>query len=415
MEVFVAKQPILNQKREHIAYELFYRSGLKNSFPNIDGDRATADVIINSFLNIGIEELSNGKPCFINFTKKLLLLGLPTYFKPQEIVVELSEATFPTEEILAICSELKSLGYKIALDNVVLKNGNLYSEQLIQYIDIIKVDFLLTSKRTRRQIEKRAKERGIKLLAEKIETDEAFAEAKRYHYELFQGYFFAEPSIISTYDIPTYFFAHYEQLHEIILNETDMDVISDFIEKDVSLSYKLLKLVNSQYSRTKHKIYSVKQAVMMLGLMEIKKWLYVLSVREKDKAKNDCAKEVVHLSLTRAKMCESIEKLKKKKKAPSTYFTLGLFSLMDRLAGVPMEKMIENLPLHDDLSDALSGIQNPLKDVLDLVTAVEKAHWVGIREKCRDLKIEEKDLFKIYAESLTWSEHLMKKESQWVL
>ncbi|MGG0716886.1 HDOD domain-containing protein [Robertmurraya massiliosenegalensis] len=415
MEVFVAKQPILNRERENIAFELFYRSGLENSFPNIDGDQATADVIINSFLNIGIEELCSGKPCFIIFTKKLLLLGLPTYFTPQEIVVEFSESIYATKEILSICHDLKNLGYQIALDDVVLKNGNLYSEELIQYVDIIKVDFLVTSKNTRRRIEERANERGIKLLAEKIETEEAFKEAKKYGYELFQGYFFAEPSIVSTYDIPIYFFAYYDHLHEIIMNETSIDVISDFIEKDLSLSYKLLKLVNSQYRLTKHKIYSVKQAVILLGIMEIKKWLYVLSVRERDMSKSEYAKEVVHLSLTRAKMCESIERLKRNRKAPSTYFTLGLFSLMDKLAGVPMEKMVQDLPLHDDLCDALSGVQNPLKDVLDLVMAVEKAHWVRISEKCRDLRIEEKELFKIYAESLTWSNHIMEKEDKVII
>lgn len=415
MEVFVAKQPIVNRKREHMAYELFYRSGLDNSFPMVDGDQATTDVIINSFLNIGLDDLSNGKPCFINFTKNLLLLGLPTYFEPGEIVVEISESIYPTEEILSICKELKKLGYQISLDNVILKNENLYSEPFIQYIDIIKVDFLFTSKETRRIIEQQAKERKIKLLAEKIETEEAFEESKRYGYELFQGYYFAKPSIISSHDLPTYFVAHYAQLQDIIMNETNIDVISEFIEKDLSLSYKLLKLVNSQYRRTKHKIHSIKQAVMLLGLMEVKKWLYVLSVREREVYESKHAKKIIHLSLTRAKMCESIEQLKKNRRAPSTYFTLGLFSLVDKLAGVPMEKLVEDLPLHDDLSDALSGVQNPLKDVLDLVTAVEKAQWVRIREKCRDLRIEEKDLFKIYAESLTWSEDLMEKDQKVII
>ncbi|WP_019155833.1 EAL and HDOD domain-containing protein [Robertmurraya massiliosenegalensis] len=415
MEVFVAKQPILNREREHVAFELFYRSGLENSFPNIDGDQATAEVIINSFLNIGIEQLSSGKPCFINFTKKLLLLGLPTYFTPQEIVVELSESIYATKEILSICHDLKNLGYQIALDDVVLENRNLYSEELIQYVDIIKVDFLATSKNTRRRIEERAKECGIKLLAEKIETVATYNEARKNGYELFQGYFFAEPSIISTYDIPSYIFTNYDHLHEIIMNETSIDVISDYIEKDLSLSYKLLKLVNFQYRHTKHKIYCIKQAVILLGIMEIKKWLYVHSVRERDMSKIEHCKEVVHLSLTRAKMCESIELLKRNRKAPSTYFTLGLFSLMDKLAGVPMEKMVQDLPFHEDLSDALSGIQNPLKDVLDLVMAVEKAHWVRISEICRDLRIEEKELFKIYAESLTWSNHLMDNEDQVII
>lgn len=407
MEVFVAKQPIYNQSLEVFAYELLYRSSLENSFPEIDGDQATADVIINSYLNIGIDQLSDGKPCFINFTENLLQLRLPTYFTPREIVVEILESVEPTEEVIEICKELKHLGYKIALDDVALNEENPYSYQLFQYADIVKVDYLNTSREARRKIESTAKEFQLKLVAEKIESKEAFEEAKLSGYHYFQGFFLAKPVIVSTYDIPTYFFSHYENMEELAMTETSMDVITDLIEKDLSLSYKLLKLVNSPYNRHKQKVYSVRQAVMLLGLIEIKKWLYVLSVREKAKGKNNYTKDVMHLSLTRAKMCESIENLKNNRTAPSAYFTLGMFSLMDRLTGVPMEKIVQELPLHDDLSDALSGVQNPLKDVLDLVTAVERAQWGTISKKCRDLKIEEKEIFKIYAESLNWSTHLM--------
>jgi c-di-GMP-related signal transduction protein len=407
MEVFVAKQPIYNQNLEVFAYELLYRSSLENSFPEINGDQATADVIINSYLNIGIDQISNGKPCFVNFTENLLQLRLPTYFAPREIVVEILETVKPTEEIIKICKELKNLGYQIALDDVVINEENPLSFQLFQSADIVKVDFLNTTKEERKKIESIAKEYHLKLVAEKIETEEDFEEANRSGYDYYQGFFLAKPSIVSTYDIPTYFFSHYENMEELTMTETSIDVITDLIEKDVSLSYKLLKLVNTPFNRHKQKIYSVKQAVMLLGLIEIKKWLYVLSVRENARGKTNHTKDVMQLSLTRAKMCESIVNLKENRTLPSAYFTLGMFSLMDRLTGVPMEKIIPELPLHEDLTDALSGIQNPLKDVLDLVTAVEKAQWGMISEKCRDLRIEEKDIFKIYAESLNWSNQMM--------
>lgn len=407
MEVFVAKQPIFNSNQEVFAYELLYRSSQKNSFPNINGDQATADVIINSYLNIGIEELSNGKPCFINFTEKLLQLNIPTYFGPREIVVEILESVQPTEEIIEICKELKRLGYQIALDDVVVNSDDPLVNPLFPFADYIKVDFLLTDKEIRKRIESMAKRLGIKMVAEKVETIEDFEEAKNGGYEYFQGYHLAKPTIVSTFDIPTYFFFDYASIDDLAMTEMSFDSITELIEKDPSLSYKLLKLVNSSFNRSKQKIHSVKQAVMLLGLIEIKKWLYVLSVRENAREVAEQSKDIIQLSLTRAKMCESIEKLRRNRTATSAYFTLGMFSLVDRMVGVPMEKIILDLPLQEDLTDALTGVQNPLKDVLDLVTAVETAQWGMISEKCRDLSIAEKDLFKIYAESLNWSNELM--------
>ena len=112
MEVFVARQPIFNAKEDIISYELLYRNNHENVFPNIDGDQATTDVLINSFMNIGINEISNGKPCFINFTENLLQLRLPTYFQPNDIVVEILENVIPNSQIIDICKELKHLVIK---------------------------------------------------------------------------------------------------------------------------------------------------------------------------------------------------------------------------------------------------------------------------------------------------------------
>lgn len=412
MEVFVAKQPILNSKEEVVAYELLYRSSHENSFPNIDGDQATADVIINSYLNIGIEELSKGKPCFINFTEKLLQMKLPTYFGPREIVVEILESVQPSEEIIEICKELKQLGYQIALDDCVVNVEDEGANTLFQIADYVKVDFLSTDRNARKRIESLAKDLNIKMIAEKIETLEVYEEAIENGYEFFQGYLFARPTIVSSFDIPSFFFFDFSSIEDLSLNEATLDLVTELIEKDPSLSYKLLKLVNTPFNRSKLKIYSVKQAVMLLGLIEIKKWLHVLSVREQVGGDLIHTKDAIKLSLTRAKMCESIDKLRRNCPTTSAYFTLGMFSMVDRIVGVSMEEIICDLPLLDDLTDALTGNQNHYKDVLDLVTAVEEAEWGIITEKCRDLDIDEKDLFRIYAESLNWSNEIIQPEQQ---
>lgn len=190
MEVFVARQPILTRKKEIIAYELLYRNSQNNSFPDINGDMATTDLIINSYLNIGMNELSDGKPCFINFTEKLLQSGVPTFFKPDEIVVEILETVEIGIELVNICKELKSKGYQIALDDFILNKNNKHFFSLIKYIDIIKVDFRNTTDDIRRLIENVSLKYNIKLLAEKIETIEEFESAVGKGYVYFQGYLF---------------------------------------------------------------------------------------------------------------------------------------------------------------------------------------------------------------------------------
>ncbi|MFO1444779.1 EAL domain-containing protein [Bacillus sp. Bva_UNVM-123] len=412
MEVFVARQPIFNVNEDVFGYELLYRSSQKvNAFPNIDGDQATAELIINSFLNIGIDRLSNGKPCFINFTENLLKLRLPTYFRPLEIVVEILESVEPSEEMIEICKELKGQGYSIALDDFVIDEKNPHSNELLKYIDFVKIDFIHTPKKMREKIEKLAKLLNIKMVAEKVETREVFEEAKKRGYHFFQGYFFSKPTILSTRDVPTYFHSYYEMIQNLSMDDPCIERITELIEKDISLSYKLLKLINSPAYRPKQKINSIRQAVILLGLIELQKWIYVLAVRESTIEKRNISQEIISLSLTRAKMCEELERLRCKTAPSSSFFMTGMFSMMDTILSLPMKTILKDLPLADDICEALLGGQNQIKDVLDLALAVEKAEWVVISEKCRDLCIEEKDLFKVYAECLNWAtDHVLNEK-----
>ncbi|MBS4190856.1 EAL domain-containing protein [Bacillus sp. FJAT-49705] len=411
MEVFVARQPIFNANEDVYGYELLYRRNQdENAFPDMDGDQATTELIINSFLNIGIDKLSNGKPCFINFTENLLKLRLPTYFQPRDIVVEILESIEPSKELVQICKDLKELGYQIALDDYVFNEENSYSYELLKHIDIVKVDFLFTPKKMRDKVESIVKRMNLKMVAEKVETREEFEEGKRKGYHYFQGYFFAKPTVISTRDVPTYFHSYYEMIQHLSTNDPCIDRITELIEKDISLSYKLLKLINSPAYRPKQKINSIRQAVVLLGLIELEKWIYVLAVRESTIEKREISQENIQLSLTRAKMCEEIEKIRMKRNPSPSYFMTGMFSIMDSILRIPMSMILKDLPLEEDICDALNGKGNPLKEVLDLVLAVETAQWNVISEKCKDMNINEKDLFKLYAESLNWSNELVSKE-----
>lgn len=410
MEVFVARQPIFNSKEEVFAYELLYRNNQVNAFPDIDEDQATAEVIINSFLNIGIDQLSEGKPCFINFTEKLLKLRVPAYFRPREIVVEILETVKPSAELVRICKDLKELGYQIALDDYVINETNPFARQLLKYADIIKVDFLNTPKEMREKIELLVSQLRIKTVAEKVETREEYEEAKSKGYDYFQGYFFEKPVIMSTHDVPAYFQSYYEMIQNLSKEEPSLDRIAELIERDISLSYKLLRLINSPAYRPKQKINSIRQAIVLLGLIELEKWIYVLAVRENIVHHSQMAEETIRLSMRRAKMCEEIGRLQIGKSVSSSYFMTGMFSLMDSLLNIPMKQILDELPLQDDICEALRGENNHLKVILDLAVAVEKAQWSRISEMCEKLNVDEKTIFKIYSEALAWSSQLLKPQ-----
>lgn len=406
MEVYVARQPIFNKIEHVVAYELLYRSDNKtNAFSATDEDSATIDVLINSFLNIGISELSQGKPCFINFTKKLLEMDLPTFFNPNEIVIEILENVTLNEELVNICKHLHELGYSIALDDFSLDKDNPYLIDLIKYIDIVKVDFLNTTVNMRHQIEEFTKSHHIHLLAEKVETREDFEEAKKSGYVLFQGYFFAKPAILSAYDVPTYIHIYYDIIQKLAEEEPDFQEIAELIERDISLAYKLLKLINSPALRPRYKIHSITQAITYLGLHEIKRWIHVLSLRE-FLDKKLVSPEVTKTCLLRAKMCEEIAKLQNKSSKDTGYFMTGLFSLMDSLTGAPMEEILKDLPISDDVTNALTGEENLHKQVLDLAIATIKGEWETVQQHAQTLEINEKDVFHIYRSSLNWVNQL---------
>ncbi|WP_346769889.1 EAL and HDOD domain-containing protein [Cytobacillus firmus] len=346
----------------------------------------------------------------MNFTEKLLKLRVPAYFRPREIVVEILETVKPSAELVRICKDLKELGYQIALDDYVFNEINPFARQLLKYADIIKVDFLNTPKEMREKIELLVSQLRIKTVAEKVETREEYEEAKSKGYDYFQGYFFEKPVIMSTHDVPAYFQSYYEMIQNLSKEEPSLDRIAELIERDISLSYKLLRLINSPAYRPKQKINSIRQAIVLLGLIELEKWIYVLAVRENIVHHSQMAEETIRLSMTRAKMCEEIGRLQIGKSVSSSYFMTGMFSLMDSLLNIPMKQILDGLPLQDDICEALRGENNHLKVILDLAVAVEKAQWSRISEMCEKLNVDEKTIFKIYSEALAWSSQLLNPE-----
>jgi len=403
MKVFVARQPILDRENKIIAYELLYRNDyLFNAYDHTNGDQATADVIINTFFNIGSNHATNDRKCFINFTENLLKLRIPTYFPKEKIVIEILEDVNPTGEVLQVCQELKNEGYTIALDDFKLDGINHQAAKFLPYTDIIKVDFQSTSVEERKEIIRESKKRNIEILAEKIETFEEYLIALKEGFNYFQGYYFSKPIILSTYDIPENFQTYFLILNELKLPNPNIQKLSSIIEADLSLSYKLLKMINSPLYGTINKVKSIQQAIVLLGLKEIEKWIFVLTIRE-TKEKSHIHQDLIYLSLIRAKFCELFASKFGQEENKSSYFITGLFSLIDALLHRPMEKILEGLPLEDEIKLALLDYDNEYKRPLKMIKQIERAEWTELSTGNTDIKKLEEVLSTIYVEAIQWT------------
>ncbi|MGV3488911.1 MAG: EAL and HDOD domain-containing protein [Tuberibacillus sp.] len=407
MEIFIARQPILNHKREIVAYELLYRSNMDNVFPKVDGDRATSDVV-SSLLQMGFKEISEGKPCFVNFTENLINLDIPSYFQPDMLVIEVLETITFTEKLVESCRRLKSKGYRIALDDFDLpKNPDPFIFEMLHIADIVKVDVRAVSEERQKELVSILKQYDVTLLAEKVETVDEFDRCKDNHFELFQGYFFSHPDILSTQDVPVLGQFFYDIVNELSLEEPNIEKIAKLIEMDPVFSYKLLKFVNTPAFHFVYEIKSISQAIMILGLREFRKWIYVLSLREALSAK-DLPNEIFKLCIIRAKMSESLALKKGLGVESSSCFLTGLFSLIHILLKQPLRKVMEELPLDSNIKFALLGFDSPYKEILDLVIAVEEAKWNDICRLADKAGIQCRDLNNIYRDTLVWTNTILK-------
>ncbi|MGE7665873.1 EAL and HDOD domain-containing protein [Ureibacillus composti] len=406
MEVFIGRQPIFNKHEELFAYELLYRNGFaKNAYLHNDSDAATVDVLINSFLSIGMEEVTKGLPGFINFTENLLYSSVFDYLDSSKIVIEVLETVAINKKLVERLKELKKQGFKIALDDFLLDEQNPFFNELFSYTDYIKVDFLNSTWEERLKIEERVKLFShIQLLAEKVETRQQFEVAKELGYTLFQGYFFEQPQILASTDIPINTLHYFKILELLKEQEPNIPLLTEYIEHDVSLSYNILKKANNAISSSKRRISSIKQAIMLIGLSNLRKSIYLLAMREgKTQPDTDVFKEVLYTSLFRAKVCESVALLKSKHNSPE-YFLVGILSLIDTLLERPIEKILQRLPLSEHVKQTINDDHTEMTPYLRFSIALGKLNCSDIELFAKELNLTNENIENIYREATIWAE-----------
>jgi EAL and modified HD-GYP domain-containing signal transduction protein len=401
MDIFVARQPIFDRNQKIISYELLFRSNGDNYYNATDGDGATLDVITNSFTLIGLKNLTNNKKAFINFTEGLILKGTPLLLPKDKIVIEILETVSPTRELIECCKNLKNMGYVLALDDFVF---SLAYKPLMELADIIKVDFLATKGKDRAEIMKKVSNPAVRFLAEKVETIGEFEEAVKLGYSYFQGYFFSRPTILTSKEIPVNKLYNFQIIKFIYEGSDELDELEEVIKKDVSLSYKLLRYINSASFGFKRNIQSIRQALVLMGKRELVKWITIVTLRSFIDKQNEA---IMDAAVVRAKFGEMIANSINLKNRASEVFIMGMFSNIDALLNMPMEQALVDIPIAEDIKLALLGNNNIFKGIIDLILSYEKADWETFSNISKNLNISEMKVATMYTEALEWSTKLI--------
>lgn len=405
LTTFIARQPIFDRKEQVYAYELLYRSDEVNRALVTNDEYATLKVIANGLL-IGLQRLTAGKRAFIHFNHLLLIGQIPLLFPMELLGVEIFEPVEPEGRLIRALDRIKKAGYPMVMDDFVFNEP---FRQLLQFADMIKVDFLVNSPEKIRLIAREAASLKLTLVAEKIETREGYNQALALGFQYFQGFFFQKPDLVSRQEMPGYKIHYLHILKKIHDPVFELDAIEEIIKRDVSLTYKLLRFINSASFGFRVTVRSVRHALNLLGKREIKKWLTIIVMSGIGQKKPP---ELVNAAVLRARLCELIATEFKFRQKPAEAFLTGIFSMMDAFMDRPLEEILEELPLENHIKEALMGKGDPSGNPLELVKAIEKAQWEDLFRYSTQLKLEEEKLAGLYMEAVEWTKFLSEEPKQ---
>ena len=313
-------------------------------------------------------------------------------------VIELLETVEPDDEVIAACKELKRRGYTLALDDFVYHQG---MDDLIALADIIKIDFMETEAEERNRIFAELAGNGHRIVAEKVETQEQFAEAIRLGSHYVQGYYFCKPKVISRKGITPDKVNYIHLLREINRPNIDYDRMEKLIKSDLALSFGLLKLMNSAAFAFSKRIESIRQALVLLGQQNIRKWFSLVAL---SKMATDKPQELVVNSIIRATFCESLGLSLGMNERREDLFLMGMFSMIDAILDQPLEDALAQLPLSDEVKECLLGNENAFRPVMELAMTYERGQWQRFAEEAKEAGLSEATGSQLYYKALRWVE-----------
>lgn len=407
-QFFLGRQPIVNQQGQLCAYELLFRQSMQNFAQVSDDTQATATVIQHAFGEMGLSSVLGQHLGFININDHMLMSDFIHLLPPRQMVLEILETMPVNEGTLQRCQELKAAGFTFAADDVLLLDERL--QLLLPLVSYVKVDLLAASPDAVAGLARDPRLRQHKLLAEKVDSEEQHQRCLAQGFQLFQGYYFAKPVILSGKKAnPSH--SSILRLVSLINQDADPDAIEPVLKHSADLAMGVLRMVNSASSGLSRRIDSIGHALTVLGTKQLQRWLYLLLFLGQGQA-GSSQSPLLALAATRARTMELLAK----KMAPrdralaDRAFTVGILSLIDTLLQTPMTEILPTLNLTDDVSTALLADDSgqiqahtpPLRALYLLVLACEQDESEQALQIIEALSLEDMDVANISAQAMQW-------------
>jgi c-di-GMP phosphodiesterase len=399
---FVARQPIFTAQMELWGYELLFRHG-ENIQEAVftDGDQATTQIIADGY-NLAVRGLRRGAKALINFPRSVLVSDAPYILPPEQCVVEILETVMPEPEVMRACHELKKRGYTLALDDFEGAPG---LEPLCEMVDIIKIDILGKTPAQVEAIVDGVKKYNAALLAEKVENYDIFKVCRNIGFTYFQGFFFNRPEVIPGRKLSTSQINKIKLLRELSAMDVDSSRLVEIIQTDLSISYRLLKYINSAFFGLQIKVDSIPRAVSMLGCRNLRQWLQVVILS--DVNTEDKAHELVRISVQRARFLQILAGRHSTPFDRDSMFLLGFFSLLDAILDQSMDLVLEEIPLDPGIKAALTDPEDPNAIWIGLLDEIDRCNWDRLTRKAAQMGVPVTLVNRLSAEASIWTIWIM--------
>lgn len=401
---FLGRQPILNKSQQIVGFELLFRSAESLSAASIcDVQFASASVILNALSDFGFQDVVGRHKGFFNVTYEMLMNDAVELLPKEQVVIELLETIMADEQVVARCRDLKRLGFTLALDDHVYSPS---FHPIYALVDIVKLDVLAIAAEELPQIVGRLREWPLTLLAEKVESADQYALCAGLGFDLFQGYYFARPVVLKQNRVDVGKLAML-QLMQQVMAETEISEIEETFKQNPGLTINLLRLVNSVAIGLRVRIKTLRHALMVLGLEQLKRWI-TLALYATDHS-SGMQTPLLEMAASRGKMMELLVQAQTSssgKEYSDRAFMTGILSLIDVLFEVSMDELVEKLNLVEDVRAALLQRSGVLGELLALTEKLEQTDFVGLNHHMENCGLTLNQLFAAQLQTIAWSGRL---------
>lgn len=392
MHKYVVKQPIKTADNKLVGNELVFN--VENELYNQSNDYSAAETI-STFLTQNNDRIDRSTLNFMTFTPNLLFKNMPKMFKADELVIQIEDNVIVHPFAQKMVQKYKEAGYKIAINDFQFLPRYF---GFMEYTDYIKINVKTVEPNSVDNTLRMAKGFGKLCVATNIDSKEVYDFARGYRFDMFEGPYIAEASVVKANKVH-YLQSNFFQLLIAVTREIpDVEEIEQIIERDVSLTYELLRIVNSVHFALRHKTASVQQAIVVLGIEQLKKWVYLLSFNSENEGSSE---DVLKISLMRAMFCSDLMSYAKDMPiTKSEAYLMGMLSAMELMVDAPMEEIMEQIPVNEVIKDALVRHEGKCGILCDLVLSYERAEWDKINKYAEELQIPTNAIAQVYFDSV---------------